>query len=692
MRLLSIGLLFIVFASCNSSSDTTPNPPNPPNLPNPPNQPLPPGALSFCNAAERPMQVTNQSSKTIWVGFTSGTFFCRSNADCADSGGQCTFTNSDAQGNYGNCSCGSANNFSCGTLGSCSQKTLVPALPQQPQGTWQCQNKSDDSILSCKIDSDCSNANAGGHCTILPNNTTGICTCSNSGPQAGGCGTKYTCNSDKPYPLLYTCVNSIGRGVRCNTDTPCPSTTSKVVVCTYIDAAGDAVCSCSGAGDFCGADNTCDTTDPSSLIKQFYPPPPPPAYMCFWSPPRLLNAQTPKLAPRSSAQFCFPAPSNSQSKAHHQTNVLSQVQWSGNMFARFGCDDNGQNCASGQCTTNDSLCPNQNCGPGYKPPSGSTYDQECPNNGHCAPQNGYCNVGTGGNQPTTLAEFTFTAGSKSLDYYDVSIINGINLGVSMQPDLQTTVPDPKDPYFCATPGAKQQDDPLGVLQACSWKITPSIPGSEIPFIPGFGDQSTLLRQVLPASPTVSCSSDYSVCQTASGQICGLAQNVATIPSKQFAKVCGTLVGYWSADQLSTTIGLGKNTNPSPGDVPTALYGTHSSIYVPDYFGCTGTAATSCYQNTTSCNCGCPTLSGNPYIGSWPKVLESQGNCIATWQPWVSTVQPWLVFMKLACPTAYTFPFDDKTSTFTCNANSSGVTIGSAPGYTVTFFDTTYVAP
>jgi hypothetical protein len=39
-------------------------------------------------------------------------------------------------------------------------------------------------------------------------------------------------------------------------------------------------------------------------------------------------------------------------------------------------------------------------------------------------------------------------------------------------------------------------------------------------------------------------------------------------------------------------------------------------------------------------------------------------------------------MKKVCPSAYVYPFDDKTSTFTCSNNT-----GNAPnsvGYTITF--------
>ena len=39
--------------------------------------------------------------------------------------------------------------------------------------------------------------------------------------------------------------------------------------------------------------------------------------------------------------------------------------------------------------------------------------------------------------------------------------------------------------------------------------------------------------------------------------------------------------------------------------------------------------------------------------------------------WTSDVQPGLQYLKAGCPTAYTYPYDDKSSTFTCSVMSGG---------------------
>ena len=41
------------------------------------------------------------------------------------------------------------------------------------------------------------------------------------------------------------------------------------------------------------------------------------------------------------------------------------------------------------------------------------------------------------------------------------------------------------------------------------------------------------------------------------------------------------------------------------------------------------------------------------------------DCVGINDEWVKLAMPWAAHLKKACPTAYTFPYDDQTSTFTC---------------------------
>lgn len=586
-----------------------------------------PATLDFCQTGERPMLVTNQSTKTLWLGATSGSISATKATDCANFGGTYTPTAS------------------------------VPG----PHGT----------VIS----------------------TGGVCTCTTANPQCGSLAS-------------------------CAITTTVPGTSS--------------------------------------------------GHYCFWNPPRLVGVTSMSMTPQATLKLCFPS----------LASTGGNFQWSGNMFARFGCDSSGQNCTSANCSNNVTnppgtpSCPNATCpagctpgakncpalckttgtgcGPGYQLQNGHTYAQDCPNNGTCAPQDGSCILGQGGAPPAALAEFTLTG----LDYYDISIINGINMGISMVPDPTTTTQKSTDPYFCGGTGAKQQPSNQQILRACPWTITPSVPNLKSPYITS-PDQTNLLRSVspvfvnnirgqynycgnscnsytglngqicLPCQSGQSCPPcpNFNICPKdtscvpvacpspcPNGQVCGLAQSVAPGGLQQYAMVCGfDQNSWWSADQICGTITQGNsplNIPPLPCSTDGSLNGNNLQNHFVDLFECTNSDGFSCYQSSsgsgqkcgdagsisgTFVGCGCPTSSNNPYRGSWPTVLPDAPECSGDNPDWNTYIQPWLVFMKLACPTAYTFPYDDVTSTFTCSAKS-GVPAGSGPGYYITFFDITYIVP
>eukprot|EP00127_Corallochytrium_limacisporum_P000473 Clim_evm2s14 gene=Clim_evmTU2s14 len=85
---------------------------------------------------------------------------------------------------------------------------------------------------------------------------------------------------------------------------------------------------------------------------------------------------------------------------------------------------------------------------------------------------------------------------------------------------------------------------------------------------------------------------------------------------------------------------------------------------------TGVSGQSCYQTTndvTSLCAGCPTVDENN-LGSWP---SSPAQCTKSNDDWTAAVKPAIDIYKKACPTAYSFPFDDPTSTFQCRGDSGG---------------------
>lgn len=108
---------------------------------------------------------------------------------------------------------------------------------------------------------------------------------------------------------------------------------------------------------------------------------------CYWTLPEEENGNVDReLGPGEYARFNL-----------HSTSV--DTRWSGTIWASTGCDA-VDGCATGVCYSPDT---NYIC-PAY--------------------------VGPGG--PTTKAEFTLSNGGK--DYYDVSLIDGVNLPMMIEPD------------------------------------------------------------------------------------------------------------------------------------------------------------------------------------------------------------------------------------------------------------------
>jgi hypothetical protein len=69
-------------------------------------------------------------------------------------------------------------------------------------------------------------------------------------------------------------------------------------------------------------------------------------------------------------------------------------------------------------------------------------------------------------------------------------------------------------------------------------------------------------------------------------------------------------------------------------------------------------------------CGCPDWPADykPFAGN-----ESAANrCYATNPDWLTVAYPWLnPYVKQACPTMYSYQYDDVTSTFTCSSAPTG---------------------
>lgn len=340
---------------------------------------------------------------------------------------------------------------------------------------------------------------------------------------------------------------------------------------------------------------------------------------CFWDFPAPSCGGS-VLATGGSATYVLSAP------AIAATAGGALIQWSGNVYAATGCARDGTECKTANCAMSS---------------AGTTTVGPCPN-------------GVGPQGPVTLAEFALAP--NGADFYDISAINGVNVPVSIAPVGGAV--DPSDPYTCGSPGAAT---PTGGLVACSWAFD-----TRIALAAGTTDESTFLRAVARGGNP--CASDADCAGT---EVCGTALDFTGSPS---APTCGQQIAWWTADELCASTG---NTFGPPLDCNQAVagQGTNASLY-----GCSGPEnASSCYgTGAVATCCGCPSWT----IAGQPVAVSSRFGCQSTNAQWLSIAEPWAAFVKNACPTAYSFPFDDATSTFACA--TPGPSAPNSVGYTITF--------
>lgn len=297
--------------------------------------------------------------------------------------------------------------------------------------------------------------------------------------------------------------------------------------------------------------------------------------------------------------------------------------------------------------------------------------------------------------PNTVAEFTLVnsyhkAGSLAgADFYDITAINGVSVPMTMTPVVnQTFEPDPStEPnsqyYWCHAPGNVPGAKPSA---PCNWSFASQDHGV------GMG----LVQHQQNVSKRKLCGATNESCPT--GEICGIAydssagtqglwQECGTTGSNSISAAAGVWSGSWTAVQVCTAI----NFDWTPYKTGGAAAGHVSSQLISAVpCGTTGpdsanaqllqckkpTTSGSCYtagaQNTC---CGCP---------SWPASYLPTSSCQNTNPSWTSVAYPWLSYVKQACPGAYSFQYDDPTSTFTCSTKITTTNTINTANYTITF--------
>lgn len=392
---------------------------------------------------------------------------------------------------------------------------------------------------------------------------------------------------------------------------------------------------------------------------------------CFWIPPTPNNVPSDKTQTYLLAGYTGGTPSsNSITIPDNSATNSSPKLWSGGFGGRTGCSFTG-NVIS--CNTAD--CGDDGTGMGG------------------------CSLGQGFAAPATQVEPTFLV--KTPDSYDVTIINGFNVPMSFTPSVTT---GSSNPYDCGVPGNQSSTNytdvlystvtpaPTGTLGGCPWSFSPP--------------SNNLLYQWVSGTPGGPCTKNSDCGSNA----CGLT--AANVTGNSATLSCGKLLGYWTQDEICA-----KNRNFSSSSIVDctstssitncAANGTTCPVTVSGQYtffnllACTSSPPdgtdnkltfASCFAagaNSSSNCCGCSNWqSTSGFTGQIPTDPSFVAQCssgAANTIPnanWVNNVLGNLIWLKNACPSVYTYPYDDKTNGFACPYQYEGGQ--SAVNYTVTF--------
>ena len=121
--------------------------------------------------------------------------------------------------------------------------------------------------------------------------------------------------------------------------------------------------------------------------------------------------------------------------------------------------------------------------------------------------------------------------------------------------------------------------------------------------------------------------------------------------------CGDHLGYWTLDQFC---GQHLDQFYPKADCQMPLSDPNAGQTLWNLLGCVDVP--SCYQPDSGNNCcGCV---------DWQNELDAVSplteTCYNSNPNWLQYVKPSLQFMKEACPSAYTYPYDDHSSTYVCS--------------------------
>ena len=438
-------------------------------------------------------------------------------------------------------------------------------------------------------------------------------------------------NSDCSIFSYSSCVSGSGQNIQpcpnggagcycgagaCTVDADCNNIHAGT--CTTAQPGTPSSCTyCANNAD-CIVGSTCNTT----------------THKCYWTLPvpqkngathYELSAYT--LGSQNPDSATIAIPDNSSSNGY-------TLEWGGSFSGSVGCTKVGNtytNCTVGDCTRDG---------------------------------NGACTAGIGAQQPSTNAEATFVV--LSYDTYDVTLDNGATNAISMYPTpgSAATPQAYSNPYMCGFAGAPfQVDTNRGSVGQSNWD-TFTLPKST----QGYTIYDFQWVDGVPGTP---CTAE----SCGAGKHCGLTS--ANLLANSSTTTCGTLLGYWSPQELCQYDVTPNFPNfpitDSNGNVVVSCSNQYGANKYSELAGCNGSngAATSCFSvSAPSSSCGgCATWSNLGILV--PTDTSVVAACKYPNAYWVGNgttrpgVLPYITWLKQTCPSCYVFSFDDKTSTFNC---------------------------
>jgi len=382
--------------------------------------------------------------------------------------------------------------------------------------------------------------------------------------------------------------------------------------------------------------------------------------------------------------YCFydaPAPSQGYAIAPSGSTSINVsgssispggVIWSGNFYPRSGCDPTTGQCENATCV---GAAGGLACGPGTGPSPGIN----------------------------TLAEVTFQAPSQP-DFYDVSIINGANFATQFGPSSLSA--SSTNAYSCGTAGSSVAQNGgysstgSSGLPAAPWTMSPdaqSFPASAAIS----GDPSSYYRVVVvPSAGTPTSCTQQATCTDPVYNTCGFPMSSIVQGGFAFtARQCGRPVAWATANAIWGANSSTSNLAPFAFGTnwPNGLPGT-GTVSVSDLQLCINQTYSAYIANGTATSPIQPTALacggvmwgatqsavpiGNPSSNIGLGITTPTQPVVTANANWIDYVLPTIHWLKQACPTCYTYPFDDMSSTFTCTNTTSAT----ATTYSVGFSD------